>query len=359
MVFLLFIAGLLLLIIGAEILVKGASRLASAMRISPLVIGLTVVAFGTSSPELAVSIKSILSGQESITLGTIIGSNILNVLFILGISALILPLMVSKQLLRLDVPLMIVLSVVVLLFSLNGIISFAEGVILTGGLLIYIIFLIVQSRRDEKQKPDLKQNESHGITPDVKNWVVNLVMVAGGLALLMFGSRWFLDSAISIAQALGVSEIIIGLTIVAAGTSMPEVVTSILAAIRGEREIAVGNVVGSNIFNLLGVLGISSLVASSGLKVPISFISFDIPVMIAVAFACLPIFFTGGIISRKEGALFLLYYLFYTLYLVMAATHHDSLPLFSFVMLWFVVPLTAAVLLLVVLQQLRMRKNTD
>jgi cation:H+ antiporter len=347
-----FIAGLVMLIFGAEMLVKGASRIALALKISPLVVGLTVVAFGTSAPELAVSIESSLTGQENMTFGTIVGSNIFNVLFILGVSALILPLSVSKQLLRLDVPLMIGLSVLVLLLSLNGVISRFEGIILAVGLISYTTFLIFQSRKEWVQPPGFDGNKSDEPESKTRLWFVNSGMVAGGLALLMIGSTWFLDGAISIAESLGVSETIIGLTIVAAGTSMPEVVTSVMAVIRGEREIAVGNVVGSNIFNILGVLGISALIAPGGLEIAMSFITFDIPVMIAVALACLPIFFTGGVISRGEGALLLVYYVAYTLYLILASNQHDSLPVFSSVMIWFVLPITVTVLLITVYQQL-------
>lgn len=350
----LFIIGLLFLIFGAELLVKGASRIALSLKISPLVIGLTVVAFGTSAPELAISINSSLTGQQSITIGTVIGSNIFNVLFILGISALILPLTVSKQLLRLDVPFMIILSMLVLLLSVNGSLNRIEGILLATGLLIYTTFLIIQSRREWV----LPSAGSELTSSKSQNPVINSLLVAVGLGLLILGSKWFLNGAVSLAQSLGVSEVVIGLTIVAAGTSMPEVVTSIMAALRGERDIAVGNVVGSNIFNILGVLGISAMFAPSGLEISESFIRFDIPVMIAVALACLPIFFTGGVISRGEGALLLGYYIAYTLFLVLASSQHDTLPAFSSVMSWFVIPITFIILLIIAAQQLKGKKST-
>lgn len=343
-----FIIGLALLIAGAELLVKGASEIALNFRISPLVVGLTVVAFGTSTPELVVGIESSLTGKEGITFGTVVGSNIFNILFILGISALILPLSVSKKLLRLDVPFMIILSVVLLLLSLNGVLSRVEGIVLSAGLIIYTSFLIRESRRKLEPEPV----EANGIPAKKKGWLLNISMAAGGLGLLLAGSNWFLDGAVEIARLFGLSEAIIGLTIVAAGTSMPEVVTSVMAAIRGEREIAVGNVVGSNIFNILGVLGISAMFASGGLDVSLSMIRFDIPVMIAVALACLPIFFTGGVISRGEGLLLIGYYVAYTLYLILAATRYEALPVFSTVMLWFVIPLTVIMLAIVVYQQI-------
>ena len=179
----------------------------------------------------------------------------------------------------------------------------------------------------------------------------------GGLTLLVLGSRWLVDSAVSFAQYLGVSELVVGLTIVAAGTSLPEVVTSVIAAIRGERDIAVGNVVGSSIFNIMGVLGLASLVSPTGIEVSEAVIGFDIPVMIGAALACLPIFFTGGVISRQEGLLFIGYYVAYTLYLVLAASQHDALPRFSAVMLYFVIPLTVVTIIIVVLKEIRSRKN--
>jgi len=354
----LFVVGLGFLIIGAEALVRGASGLAAVLGISPLVIGLTVVAFGTSSPELAVSVKSALSSQANIAVGNVVGSNIFNVLFILGLSALIVPLVVSQKLVRLDVPLMLVLSVIVLILSLDENFSRADGIMLVTGLVIYVWFLIYQSRRETIAVREEYAKE-FGTEIHVKgNWIKNIGLVLGGLVLLVLGSRWLVDSAASLAQYLGVSELVVGLTIVAAGTSLPEVVTSVIAAIRGERDIAVGNVVGSNIFNIMGVLGFASLIAPTGIEVSTAVIGFDIPVMIAVALACLPIFFTGGVISRQEGVLLLGYYVAYTLYLVLAASHHDALPGFSAVMLYFVIPLTVVTMIIVALREIRSRKKS-
>lgn len=294
MAFVFFVAGLIFLIVGAEALVRGASRFALSFGISPLIIGLTVVAFGTSSPELAVSVKAALSGQSGVAVGNVVGSNIFNVLFILGLSALIVPLVVSKQLLRLDVPVMIALSVIVLLLSLDGSISRTDGMVLVTGLASYIGVLIYLSRKASTDLDDKGSNESGDVNRSGSSTLQNSLLVLGGLVLLVLGSRWLVDGAVSFAQHMGVSELIIGLTIVAAGTSLPEVVTSIIAAIRGHRDIAVGNVIGSNIFNLMGVLGVAGIVAPSGIEIPPAVIGFDLPVMIAVAFACLPIFFTGA-----------------------------------------------------------------
>lgn len=342
-------AGLLLLMIGAEALVKGASRLALRMGISPLVVGLTVVAFGTSAPEMAVSVKGALVGQADIALGNVVGSNILNILFILGLSAAIKPLAVSQQLIRWDVPLMIGVSVLTYLMALDGHIGRRDGAILFLGIIAYTWWAIRLSRREKAGVKQEYDKEFGAPQSGSKNalWL-QVVLMFSGLALLLLGARWLVSSAIQIATYLGVSEVIIGLTIVAAGTSLPEVATSVIASIRGERDIAVGNVVGSNLFNLLAVLGLSSLVSPSGVAVASSIEGFDIPVMIAASVASLPIFFTGHRINRWEGWLFLGYYVAYTFYLILASIQHDTLPLFNLTMLGFVLPVTALTLAIAV-----------
>jgi cation:H+ antiporter len=340
----LFVAGLGLLVLGAEWLVRGASRLAAALGISPLVIGLTVVAYGTSAPEMAVSVKSAWAGQPDLALGNVVGSNILNVLLILGASATIAPLLVSSQLIRLDVPIMIGLSVLTLLLAGDGSIGRLDGAILVAGAVAYTVFQIRQSR---KEPAAIQDEYAREFGPKRSSTAANLALIGAGLALLVLGSRWLVGGAVAFAQALGVSDLVIGLTIVAAGTSLPEVATSILASLRGERDIAVGNVVGSNIFNIMAVLGVSALAAPAGLPAPAALLRFDLPVMIAVALACLPIFASGARIARWEGALFLFYYAAYIAYVVLAAQQHDALPAFSAVMEAFVLPLTAITLAVV------------
>jgi cation:H+ antiporter len=350
--------GLVILVFGAELLVRGAARLAAGLGIPALVIGLTVVAFGTSAPELAVSIKSAFAGQADIALGNVVGSNIFNVLFILGLAALITPLVVSQQLVRLDVPLMIAVSVLVLLLGLDGHLGRLDGALLFGGLIGYTLFLVRQSRR-ESAAVQAEYAQEYGTPGRLTRaqWLVNLALVLAGLALLVAGSRWLVDGAVAIARQFGVSELIIGLTIVAAGTSLPEVATSVVASLRGERDIAVGNVVGSNLFNLMSVLGLTSLIAPHGISVPAAALQFDIPVMIAVALACLPVFFTGHLIARWEGALFLGYYLAYMLYLILTVTRNGALPLFSAALIWFVIPLTVLTLVVVTLRALAQRRT--
>jgi cation:H+ antiporter len=367
----LFVIGLVLLVVGAEALVKGASKLAAGIGISPLIIGLTIVAFGTSSPEMAVSVSSSLAGNADIAVGNVVGSNIFNVLFILGASALIAPLVVSRQLIRLDVPIMIGVSVLTWLFCMDLSISRLEGVILFAGIIAYTVFLIMQSRREKlakaaaakeareaKEGKDEFEAEYSEKPKGTAGVLKNIVFIVIGLVLLVIGSRWLVDGATAIARSIGVDDVVIGLTIVAAGTSLPEVATSILASIRGERDIAVGNVVGSNIFNILAVLGLSGIVAPAGLPVAASIQNFDNIVMIFVALACLPIFFTGLEIKRWEGAIFLLYYVAYTVYLVFNATSHAALPAFSNVMLLFVVPITLITLAVTLIGEMRARRTT-
>lgn len=348
-----FLTGLALLVGGAEALVRGASRLASRLGVPQLVIGLTIVAYGTSSPELAVSVHSSLMGQSSIAVGNVIGSNIFNVLFILGTSAALCPLVVSNQLVKLDVPIMIGAAVMALLFGLDGRISRWEAGVLFAGGLAYTIILVKLARKAKISNGAAVESVADKAPHGRLSWVMDLLLIVVGLGLLVQGSRWLVDGAVHIARALSISELVIGLTVVAAGTSLPELATSVVASLRGERDIAVGNVVGSNIFNVLAVLGLCGLVSADGVEVSEAASHFDLPFMIAVSVACLPIFFTGNRISRWEGILFLAYYGAYTCYLVLYSTQHEMLPLFNKVMLVYVAPLTALTLLVLFYRTLR------
>lgn len=406
---LMLVGGLVLLMGGGELLVRGASSVAVAFGISPLVIGLTVVAFGTSSPEMAVSIQAGLSGDSDIAVGNVVGSNIFNVLFILGICALILPLIVSLRLVRREAPIMVGVSILLLLLSLDGRISFLDGALLFAGIVIYTVWSIVQSRIETATSKAVAEamtiDTIAGKSPlwiggaavaaalaaagYVLGWFNTVVTgflivgaglfvagslfgkggttkggdiahqvgcIAAGLGALVLGSDYLIASSTSIARSLGISDLIIGLTIVAAGTSLPEVAASIIATIRKERDIAIGNVVGSNIFNILGILGLSAMVTPGGLNVNPLIIRFDMPVMIAVAIACLPIFFTGFAIARWEGVLFLGSYIAYTLFLILVATRNPALETFTNAIL-LVLPLIAATLIWTSVQFFRARRN--
>ncbi len=254
---------------------------------------------------------------------------------------------------------MIGVSVLLLALAFDGAITRWEGVLLFAGIVAYTGFLIWQARRGESPAVEAEYaNEFSEKEPrNSRNTIINILLAVGGLVLLVLGAGWFVDGATQLARAFGVSELIIGLTIVAAGTSMPEVATSVVAAIRGERDIAVGNVVGSNIFNILAVLGISAAVAPTGeIAINPGMLDIDIPFMIAVAVACLPIFFTGNLIARWEGVVFLAYYVAYTIYLFFTATQHASLAQFQFFMFWFVIPLTLLTLGVSVVRAMRARK---
>lgn len=345
---LLAIVGLGLLVFGAELLVRGASGLAGAAGITPLVIGLTVVAAGTSAPELAVSLQGALSGRPDLAVGNVVGSNIANVLLILGASALIAPLTVSRQVVRVDVPLMIAASLVLVVLAQDGRVGRGEGVLLIAAIAAYLFMQVRMGRGGAGGDP-----AADAPPPARGGWPAQVALVVVGLGLLVLGARWLVNGAVAGAQAMGVSELVIGLTVVAVGTSMPEIATSLLATFRGQRDLAIGNVVGSNVFNLLAILGISAVASPGGLPVAHAAGAFDIPVMVAVAVACLPIAFTGYAIARWEGALFLGYYAAYAAYLVMNATEHDALPAYSTVMGAFVLPLTTVTLLVLAVNAYR------
>ncbi len=292
-----------------------------------------------------------ISGQADLALGNVVGSNNFNVLFILGVSALIAPLIVSRQLVRLDVPVMIGASLLLLIVAADGRIGAVEGGLLFAGAIVYTGVLIRLSRRASGDAAIAAEIAAEAV--EGQSWITSVAFVVAGLVLLVVGSRWLVNGAVEIATTFGVSELVIGLTIVAVGTSLPEVATSVMASVRGERDIAVGNIVGSNIFNILSVLGVSAIVSGSGIAVATSAIEFDIPVMLVVAFACLPIFLTGHLIARWEGGVFLGYYFAYTTYLVFRAVDHPALAAFRTTMLYFALPLTVFTLLMVSIRSIR------
>lgn len=349
--------GLALLVAGAHGLVRGAVGLSRRMGISSLLIGLTVVAFGTSTPEVAVSVESALRGQGGVALGNVIGSNVFNILVILGLSAVVTPLVVRSQLVRFDVPLMVVASAVPLLLGLDGRLGRQDGLILLSGLFFYLALLGLLARRQHARSRERSRQtssdtpgEAHGAAgaaasdPEAPrdSTLLSVAFAVGGLLLLSFGADQLVEGAVAVAGQLGVNELVVGLTIVAAGTSLPELATSVAASVRGERDLAVGNAVGSNVFNALGVLGAGAAV-SGNIPVPSGMYALDFPVMMAVALICLPVFLTGSTISRAEGSVFLLYYAAYMLYLVLHATDHALHDEFGMLVLAVVVPLSLAV----------------
>lgn len=354
---LLFVVGVAILVAGAELLVRGAAGIAARTGLSSVVIGLTVVAFGTSTPELAVSVKSSIDGNADIALGNVVGSNIFNILGVLGLSAVVGgALVVAQRIVRIDVPLMVLVSVATWLLVLDGDIARWEGILLFVGLIVYTTWTVMAARRSESavtvEYDEALDPEKLKRTPV---WV-DLVMSVGGLAALVVGAQLLVAGATDIATDLGVSELVIGLTVVAVGTSMPELATSVIAAIRGERDIAVGNAVGSNLFNIMGVLGLSAIVSPTALTVSEGARTLDVPVMTAVAVACVPVFFNGFALKRWEGAVFVSYYVAYVAYLVLDATDHQATDEFGNAMLFFVVPLTALTLAVVAVQAFRRQR---
>lgn len=307
--FLFLAGGIALLFVGAEFLVRGASALALRLGISPLVVGLTVVAFGTSAPELIVSVQAALSGSGGIAVGNVVGSNIANVALILGVAALIRPLRVEAQLVRFDMPLMVAVTGVLTLFLWDKTLSRPEASLLLTGFVSYIAFTLHQARRSRS----LMLTLDAALPPPASSRLQDALYVVGGLGALVLGSTALVRGAVGIAEALGVPDAVIGLTLVAVGTSLPELATSALAAFRGKGDLAVGNVVGSNLFNALGILGTSALVRpliAPGLT-PI-----DLGVVLVTAVLVLPLAWTGFALDRREGAFLLALYVIYTVSLL-------------------------------------------
>ncbi|WP_434611351.1 calcium/sodium antiporter [Pseudomonas sp. R1-7] len=329
---------LLLLIAGAELLVRAAVGLAARLQVRPLIIGLTVVAFGSSAPQMAVSLQATLAQNADIAVGSVIGSSIFNILVTLGLSALIIPLRVSRQLVRLDIPLMIGASLLVFVLAWNEELTRLDGVLLLMALAVYLGLLLRQSRHSARPNP---------LQGDVARmpWPKSLVMIVSGLAMLIFAGHLLLGAAVEVATDLGLSERIIGLTIVAVSTSLPELATSLIAALRGQRDIAVGNVIGSNLFNLLGVLGVTALAAPTPLSVSPNALDFDLPVMLGVAVLCLPVFYSGYRVTRAEGLLLLGLYTAYGLHVVSFTTGMPLAGQLERLMLFYVLPALLAFLL--------------
>ncbi|MET3859523.1 cation:H+ antiporter [Dietzia sp. 2505] len=375
--------GFVLLVAGGESLVRGAGRLAVTLGISPLVVGLTVVAFATSTPELAVSVDAALSGHPGLAVGNVVGSNIANILLILGLTALIAPLLANSRIVRVDIPIMVGFSILLLVVALDGVISSLDGLLLFVGVVAYVVATVVISRRrtaDPTDAPQVEptvgdagsaegttgeQSPAGSGTPESAAGAVGVdsaeagashsvlkssALVALGVLMLVVGARLLVTAASDLAAAWGMSDLVIGLTVVAIGTSLPELATSLVAAFRGERDLAVGNIVGSNMFNIGAVLGLTSLITP--IEVAAGAIRFDLPIMVAVALALLPIAFTGMAIKRWEGLLFAGFYAAYIAYVVLQASDHDALEPFSTAMLWFVIPFTAVWLIVLATYEL-------
>jgi cation:H+ antiporter len=304
------LGGLAMLIIGAELLVRGAARLAQAAGISSFIVGLTVVAFGTSAPELAGSIRAAVEGNGGIAIGNVVGSNIANICLILGAAAVICPIPVRINTIRREVAVVILTSVAAIVSMLGGQTHRVAGAALVAGLVVFTVRAYVAGRRAGPDQAPLMASAAKELEEELAparrlSPALCVVLVLVGLTMLFFGSGWVVAGSVVIAEALGVSDAVIGLSLVAIGTSVPELSLSVIAAVRKQPDIAVGNVLGSNIFNVLCVLGVSALVSPHPLPVPPEIMARDVWVMLGVSVACLPILGPGRRVSRWEGALLL------------------------------------------------------
>jgi cation:H+ antiporter len=304
------IASLVLLYFGAEGLVRGSASLALRFGLTPLVVGLTVVAMGTSMPEVMVSVKATLAGRGDLAVGNVVGSNLFNIGVILGLTALLSPMKVQFQLIKIDLPIMVAVSLAMVAILWDGSVGRVEGAALFGGLIIYIVGNIWLARRTATK--EVENEFAEGVPARSGSLLLDGLFILGGLGILVIGARLLTDNSVALARSFGVTEAVIGLTIVAAGTSVPELAASIVAAIKKEPDIALGNVIGSNIFNILGILGIASMVA----PLTASDISrFDLWAMVAIAAALIPILWTGLRVTRTEGAMLFAAYCGYIYFL--------------------------------------------
>ena len=311
--------GLAALVIGAEVMVRGGAQLAAGLGVSPIIIGLTVVSIGTSVPELAVGVVSASEGSGALAVGNVAGTNIVNVLLILGLSALLIPLALQMRTIRFDLPIMASAAALLWLLAYDGVLSRLDGVLLLVCAVAYTGGVIWSSRRGswvvaEEFAAEFAGDDVDGDAATIltrRSTSRYLVMTIGGIAVVVIGAEWLVDGAVGLARGFGVSDALIGLTVVAIGTSAPELVTTVVSTIRGDRDIAIGNLIGSSIYNILLILGVTCLASSSGVHLPGSLVRIDIPIMVAVALACIPIFLSGRRVSRAEGSLMVLGYFVY------------------------------------------------
>ena len=327
----LFIAGLGLLVAGAEMVVRGASSVAVLLGISPMVIGLTIVSVGTSAPELAVGIVAASTDNGGLAVGNIAGTNVLNLLFILGLSALLRPLPLHLQIFKLELPMIVLAAGLMTVLAWDGRLSRLDGAVMLAAGIGYTLALLHLTRQSAKrskaQQEELKEfEEEYGpqsVAAPPPGWRARLwygLLLLGGIAITVLGAELLVRGAADIARALGVSNMIIGLTIVAVGTSAPELVTTILSTLKNDRDVAVGNLLGSSIYNILIILSITCIVAPRGLPVERDLLLFDIPLMAGVALGAIPVFITGKRISQWEGGLGVAIYVSYMVWLILART---------------------------------------
>lgn len=327
---------------GAELSVRAAVSLATTLQVRPLFIGLTFVALGSSAPQMAVGLQAAFTSSADIAVGSVVGSNIFNGLVTLGLCALIIPLRITRQMVRLEIPLMVAASTLVLALSWNGVLGPVDGATLLLGLLIYLLVILRQSGQRFAYRPSSGTEQSRK-TGQV---LLRLTALLGGIACVVLGSHLLVAASVVIALDLGLSERVVGLTVIAGSTSLPALTTSLIAALRGERDIAVANVIGSSLFNLLGVLGVTALIAPAPLSVSPNALDFDLPVMLGVAALCWPLFYSGYRVTRLEGLMLLALYLAYGLHIVSFTTGMPLADRLEGLMVRFVLPVFGAMVLL-------------
>jgi cation:H+ antiporter len=345
---LLFVLGLAILIGGAELFLKSVDKFGAVWSVSPVVMGLTVVAFATGAPELAISLQAAVDGQPDLVIGNILGSNIANILLILGIAGLVHPLKITNRIIKVDVPVVIAASVLLFVLASDGLLSPLDGGIIFMGLVAYSVFMYYQIRKDRASNILANGGEETSLKEPVSGmfYTKYILILLAGLVLIVLGSRFMVHSAVEIAGTLGISELIIGLTIVSIGTSLPEVATSVSAVRRGDSDTAVANVMGSNLYNILLTLSLTVLIAPGAISVSGDAINLDLPFMVIVAAGCLPLFWPGKELGRPEAFGFLTYYGLYMAYLILISIQHPFKDQFEGIMFWVVIPITGLLIIL-------------
>lgn len=352
----LLILGLLMLAFGGDLLVRGSAALADRTGVSRMLIGLTVISIGTSAPEFAISAYASWLGKTDIALGNVIGSNIFNILFAMGFAAIISNLYIQRKTNMIDVPIMLAISILAYVMSFTGVINRWHGLTLFAIFIAFNVFLIMYERKHPQEAAAVAEDAA-AILANKRSIPKIIIFIIAGLGLLAIGSKVLVEGAADLARLMHLSELIISLTIIAIGTSLPEAITAIIAAMHRETDMAVGNIIGSNIANISGVLGLSALLAPDGIPVSASVLEFDFPVMLASSFACLPIFYIGHKVSRSEGIVLFAYYLLFLAYIVLRAINHPSISLLSDAMLFFCIPLTILTLGILVYREHKHRKH--
>ncbi len=317
---LLIVVGLVALILGAELVVRYGSRLARRMGVPPLLVGLTIVSIGTSAPELAVGIDAVRSGAASLAIANIAGTNVVNLLLILGLSAILRPIVLHLQTIKLDLPAMALAAALVVVLSLDGTFSILDGILLTALAIVYTALLVVFARRESALVASEFAEEYPPEPTQGGRAILHIALLVAGLVVIVLGAGWLVDGSVQLARALGVTDAIIGLTIVAIGTSAPELATTIVSTIRGDRDIAIGNLIGSSTYNLTLILGVSLLFSPGHIDIDPQLVLIDLPLMLLVSLVCIPVFLTGKRVSRAEGIMFVSAYAVYLGFLLAART---------------------------------------